>query len=295
MKKTLLLLTLSVSMLLVKAQWYHFADTTAQWNILEHQWGWFPAGEYYYTHVFEIKGDTLINGISYQAITDHYYAPNYLRRDIANRIWLWYNNADIKIYDFGAMAGDSITGLSQYGFGTADIGCRVDSADTVNWNGIKKRMYVSCSNNMVQYQDVWIDGVGSVNNHSIWGGSDMSMVDGPEYSLLCYFEAGQLQYHDSYYDTCIYNSSTSVDELSGEELRIYPNPAIDYVTMHLPAAVAGEKLQVVNVNGEVIKVVESVSPVMYFSVKDMPAGVYFVQLIAGDKLKATSKLVVLRP
>lgn len=295
MKKTLLLLTLSVSLLMVKAQTYRFADTTAQWNILEHQWGWFPAGEYYYTHVFEIKGDTLINGISYQAITDHYYAPNYLRRDTTDRIWFWYNNADIKIYDFGALAGDSITGLSQYGFGTADIGCRVDSVDSVNWNGLKKRMYVNCSNNMVQYQDVWIDGVGSVNNHSIWGGSDMSVVDGPEYSLLCYFEAGQLQYHDTYYDTCIYNSPTSVDQVSGEELRIYPNPAIDYVTMHLPATVAGEKLQVVNVNGEVIKVVEGVSPIMHLTVEDVLPGVYFLQLMDDVKLKASTKLVVLRP
>lgn len=295
MKKTLLLLTFSVSMLLAKAQWYHFADTTAQWNVLDHQWGWFPAGEYYYTHVFQIEGDTLINGISYQSITDHYYSPNYLRRDIANRIWLWYNNAEIKIYDFGALAGDSITGLSQYGFGTADIGCRVDSVDTVSWNGVRKRMYVSCASNVGQYQDIWIDGVGSLNNHSIWGGSDMSVVDGPDYSLLCYFEAGQLQYHDSYYDTCIYNSPTSVAELSGEELRIYPNPAIDYVTLNLPTTVAGGKLELLGVNGEVLKEIEIASPILHLSVKDMLPGVYFLQLLDGAKLKANTKLVVLRP
>lgn len=295
MKRTFLLFACLIATLFLQAQSFRFADSTSQWNILEHQWGWFPSGEFYYTHVFKTDGDTLINGKNYQRISSAYYQPNFLRRDSANRIFLNYNNGDIMIYNFGAVAGDSITGLGQYGFGNADIGCKVDSVDTVNWNGVKKRMYVNCTSNLGQYQDVWVDGVGSLNNHSIWGGADIIVVDGPEYSLLCYFEDGQLQYHDNLYDTCMYQSPTAVLPVEEQQLSFYPNPAADVVALTLADNIPGAMLEVLNACGELVRTQPVETSKSYLPVYNLPDGMYYLLLKKPDGSKASGKLVVLHP
>lgn len=276
MKHFLLFLLLSVSIAGFAQTNFRFADTTGHWDILETSWGGpFPPFVHYYTYIFKETGDTAINGVMYQKINGG--TDNYLRRDSLNRIYTLVNNEELKLYDFGAVAGDSITGLHMMWYFDS-IGCKVVNADTVNWNGLKKRMIVSCNSGQgQQYTDTWIDGVGSLYNHAFRGGSEQLYVDAPEYELLCYFEGYQQQYQNPAYSVCLYYND--VAETAADEVKIFPNPIVNQFTLEWSTndiqgyglyTVDGKLMRQADLENGVHKTVVNCS--------DLPAGVYIVQL-----------------
>ena len=71
---------------------FQFADSTAQWNELEGVWTGNPPNYVnYYTTTFTVKGDTVINAVSYQIISSS-IEEVYVRRDSLNRVYAHYGN-----------------------------------------------------------------------------------------------------------------------------------------------------------------------------------------------------------
>ncbi len=277
--KKILTITLFLFQFSLQAQTnFRFADTTGHWDILETSWGGpFPPFVHYYTYIFKETGDTAINGVMYQKINGG--TDNYLRRDSLNRIYTLVNNEELKLYDFGALAGDSITGLRMMWYYDS-IGCKVASADTVNWNGLKKRMIVNCNSGQgQQYTDTWIDGVGSLYNHAFRGGSEQLYVDAPEYELLCYFEGYQQQYQNPAYSVCLYYNE--IEETSTDEVAIFPNPAANQLTLEWRTNDL-QAYSICTADGKAVCRVdlESTANKAVVDCSDLAAGVYVLQLQA---------------
>jgi len=64
-------------------------------------------------------------------------------------------------------------------------------------------------------------------------------------------------------------------------LRIYPTLTKDDLFVELTEISQGQ-INIINMNGQILQRYEQIAPQMHLSVGDLPAGIYFVQMVAGD-------------
>ena len=69
---------------------------------------------------------------------------------------------------------------------------------------------------------------------------------------------------------------------------VYPNPAVDFMTIDAPEA---DRIEVINFMGQVVRVLEGTGRPIQISVTDFDAGFYFVKVTEGDRV-STKKVVV---
>ncbi len=85
---------------------------------------------------------------------------------------------------------------------------------------------------------------------------------------------------------------TGVDELTTNiQMRVYPNPVVDVLTVELPDLNVPDKMQLFNSTGQLLKnVTLDRTPVTEISFRDLPKGVYFLNVHVNGKV--TSKMIV---
>ena len=71
-------------------------------------------------------------------------------------------------------------------------------------------------------------------------------------------------------------------ETETETMQVYPNPAVDNVTVALPADVTGT-VAIYNLSGQLVKSVSTTEPAVTVNVDDLTAGVYTVRVQTADK------------
>ncbi len=78
----------------------------------------------------------------------------------------------------------------------------------------------------------------------------------------------------------------SLPELVGKEIQVYPNPAKDFVTIHMGEAVANKprNLVVMDVMGRSLFSESNVSPQAIIDVSQWPSGVYIIRIEQDDAL-----------
>ena len=274
---------------------FRFADSTAQWNILEHQFGWFPIyPDLYTTYIYQAKKDTVVNSISYQAISGDGILY-LLRKDSFSRIYQYYTDtSEYFLYDFGKTTGDTIHQLNHTWIQA--YAAIVDSVDSVYIGHWRKRMYVTVGweGGFVIGNDVWIDGIGSVSSHLLHPSSEQLVVDGPEWSLLCYFENASLLYHDDFYDTCTYNSPLSVNEVENNfRLNLSPNPATTQITLqsenNFPSSAT---FQLFDVGGQLVLQQALIDKTNLISLAVLSKGMYLYRMISPGHPSASGKLAI---
>jgi hypothetical protein len=209
---------------------FRFADSTAQWNVLDHPiFDCLGPCTKYYTHIYTVGTDSVVNGVRYQTIlgdtTMNNPAVTCIRKDSLGRVYKISMNDTLEelIYDFSKQTGDTFS-INDI-FGGSDIKCHVDSTGFINMVGIRKVLYITY--NMDNWKpDIWVEGIGSIYSHLIHPGIDHTLWDGSWYSLLCYSENGNLVYHDTAFSTCVLNTniSSSVNKVSNAGISIVPNP-----------------------------------------------------------------------
>lgn len=211
--KKLYLLLLSFAFLFTKAQTdFRFADSTAQWNVLETWQGWCWCFTWD-THLVKINGDTLIDSKMYQVLN---YTSNipplevngkfYLRKDSIERVYGRVNvdSQDYLIYDFSKQTGDTFS----IGIGNKwpySVFITIDSVSNIFWGYNRKVQYVT-TKAIGSFNDVFVEGIGSLRSFFLYPGVEYTFIDGPNYDLLCLFENGINVYHDTLYNTCLLDS-----------------------------------------------------------------------------------------
>ncbi len=274
---------------------FRFADSTAQWNILEHQFGWFPIyPDLYTTYIYQAKKDTVVNGISYQAISGDGILY-LLRKDSLSRIYQYNTDTtEYLLYDFGKQTDDTIHQLSHdWISGYMAI---VDSVDSVYLGRWRKRMYVGVGweGGFISAYDVWIDGIGSISSHMLHPSSEQLVVDGPEWSLLCFFENASLLYHDDFYDTCTYNSPLSVNEVENNFwLNLSPNPATTQIALQSEKGFpSSTNFQLFDVTGQLVLQQSLTDKTNLIPVAPLSKGMYLYRIISPGHSSASGKLTI---
>jgi hypothetical protein len=278
---------------------FHFADSTAQWNVLSIQAN-FNGPTSYYSDIYKVIKDTLVGQKMYQLVRPRstQQLRYIIRKDSVQRVFaqlLVLQSMEHQLYDFSLRMGDSSIIQSTYG----PVGCHVDSTDTVFIGKARKRLFVSYNSSGCCYwrsQDIWIEGIGAVNTSFLEPGERASEVDGADHSLICYLENQTVLFHDTSQRSC--EIDTAVWERIGEPLyyaaRFFPNP----VTQRFVTVMMTEKdnetvqLRLFDMAGRLVLLKPLADKVSKIFLNDISKGLYLYDIISAGQKISSGKLVV---
>ena len=144
-------------------------------------------------------------------------------------------------------------------------------------------------------------------DHYQWGYDDLNSLDStlipgeinpnyfndqPDFNHLSYWV---MTNHNGCFQKTYFNvplGVTNVNEGNGVNLKLYPNPATDYINIEINSAITGNiQLNVMNMVGQRITTVEMSNHSANIDVTSLPAGVYLVDCIQNGVKIANSKFV----
>ncbi|MBN1143215.1 MAG: T9SS type A sorting domain-containing protein [Bacteroidales bacterium] len=131
----------------------------------------------------------------------------------------------------------------------------------------------------------FIEGVGT--NFGLFYQGIPSMLTPPSQYLLCaYHNGSQVFSNKSMNGQCSIHWVGINDQAAAREIKMYPNPAHDKLTIELPGnQFTGTcRLLVYNSSGCLIETLEGSSSPITVNVQDKPAGIYLIRLNHGNKL-----------
>ena len=82
--------------------------------------------------------------------------------------------------------------------------------------------------------------------------------------------------------------SLSIDEVSAEIVKLYPNPAKNTIQMTSNQVI--ESLMVIDINGRVLQTLEILTTDYSLDISNLSKGVYFIELLSGES-KSTKKFI----
>ncbi|HLP21666.1 MAG TPA: T9SS type A sorting domain-containing protein [Chitinophagales bacterium] len=302
--KTLLLTLLLFAYSCAFAQQHRFADSTAQWNVLEYYTG-FAGDGYVSTLHFSANDDTLLNNQAYQIIDyDWRVYPLesngkfYIRKDSTEKVYGRINvdSADYLLYDFGKLPGDSFV-IHDPRYLLYPTVVHVDSVANTFHGQARKVMHVSTSNEGValNYKDVFVEGVGSLHSFFLYPGVMGFFIDGETYSLLCYSDNDTLVYRNQYYTTCDYDTAwtwNSIDELASVGVKISPNPATDLVQVQLHNTNGQTMFELSDITGRSVLQQQLNEPATNIPVDNLSKGVYLYTIRNNHQRISSGKVIL---
>ena len=237
----------------------------------------------YNTLVHRIADDTLIGGVRYtkvmQTVND-VGTPTLaaLLREEDGKVWETYNgNSEILLYDFTANVGDSLV----CGYGDYFV---LDSISIEQIGGVdRKKFWFGLEYDFTgepYAMETWIEGIGS-DLGLLYCGS--YYFCGGYYRALCFHQDGELIWQNPEYDACVI---TSVEEINDKVISVYPNPAMEIVTID---GVEAAEVQVYNALGQLVKTFKNTNEI---PVAALPQGVYLLRITDTDGKVYMNKIAV---
>lgn len=285
MKKIYFIFLLAFSGILHGQTYYPLVSTGKLWstyhfNMLPNP----PSSDY-----MKLEGDTVFDAITYMKVfkTENenltqwtYYGA--IREDIQRKVFLQYAytiNNERLLYDFNIVPGDSLLlmGNPNYYF--------LDSVGTVTLETGEQRKSYMLHCKIFPCTETWIEGIGSITFGVMSSGFCGAVGDDP--NMLCAWENDSLKYHWSDYPDCFV--LTGINDLSQDinSIKIYPNPAIDKITITGLIATREEIIvSIFTINGEAMlnqKIRNSEQ--LEIDVSRLAKGIYIVKAQAKDSMK----------
>lgn len=252
---------------------------------------------------YRFISDTLFEGKTY---SKSIYG-SYLVRNEGKKTWIrkldYYPiqkySGEFLLYDFGLLQGDSAkVGPQIFGVsGSADstIRIKVASVDSISVNNKKyKRLkinYPTCGFYTRLDTMYWVEGIGSLSNPFY---SAECLCSGCEhsYNLVCFKLDTTQVYLRPGYPSCDY-IIIDTKEVNLSQLKIYPNPFINQITLIGTENV--QKAYLFDTNGRLIKTI-NVAESTTVSLTDLPTGLYWLTFFdAKGILLGTRKVVKMNP
>ena len=181
-------------------------------------------------------GDTIINDVQWTAVKAYTWNPwfnkpdkpsprGYIRTEGKRSYWLLAEK-ELLLYDMGMKLGDTVElgGRPRYRiFSLIEI-------DTIEVFGEQRRRQ-KMRNIRHDYDDYWVEGIGSTKNHYLWPGEADIIFDGGSWSV-CYKEGNNSEVWQSESDSLhcfMQDFNTNCEGLLStlereEEQTFYPNP-----------------------------------------------------------------------
>ena len=200
------------------------------------------------------------------------------------------NEAPRLLYDYSMEVGDSIVGA----FGGI---LTVIETGTENILGQdRKRMVLREMS--IGYEDTWIEGLGSIKNGYLSPGTPDLITDaGSDYS--CYYNEGIDEWYFGEADpiTCLADSinygcfTSGAQELSQEEIALFPNPVIDFLYLTLPENSASLSSGLIyNSRGILSRTMKLSESNNMVDVSELTAGVYYL-ILQNSEFRTYNKFV----
>jgi hypothetical protein len=266
---------------------FNIVDENTKWSVIT------DYGGYYDTHFIRFgSGDTIIEEIAYKKVYSTYsplelnwtFMDIFIREDTLSRE-VYLRNAigeEYMIYDFSLELGDTVNIRNI--FSGPLIRMRVISIDTVLiYDSYRKRFQFEPVN--WPYWDTWIEGIGSIGQGIIYSGYYNTS---PWYTLLCYKQNDLLYYMNPDYTACYY-PYVSVEEIYAEnEIRIFPNPATDYITLNVNKGQQIEQIIIYDHLGQ--KVLEANQVNNTVDVSGLKSGMYLIE-VSTKEFTGRQKLI----
>ena len=240
---------------------------------------------HYNTFVNWLSGDTLINEVRYTKVMETLNGEGTpyqvaLLREEDGKVWETYNgNSEILLYDFTANVGDSLV----CGYGDYFV---LDSISIEKIGGVdRKKFWFGLEYDFTgepYAMETWIEGIGS-DLGLLYCGS--YYFCGGYYRALCFHQDGELIWQNPEYDACVI---TSVEEINDKVISVYPNPAMETVTID---GVEAAEVQVYNALGQLVKTVRDANEI---PVTDLPQGVYLLRITDAEGRNFLAKVAVRR-
>ena len=238
---------------------------------------------HYNTLVNWLSGDTLINEVRFTKVMETLNGEGSpyqvaLLREEDGKVWKTYNGiSEILLYDFTANVGDSLV----CGYGDYFV---LDSISIEQIGGVdRKKFWFGLEYDFTgepYAMETWIEGIGS-DLGLLYCGS--YYFCGGYYRALCFHQDGELIWQNPEYDACVI---TSVEEINEKVISVYPNPAMETVTID---GVEASEVQVYNALGQLVKTMRNSNEV---SLEGLPQGVYMVRIADAENKVFTAKVAV---
>ncbi|MBN1184259.1 MAG: T9SS type A sorting domain-containing protein [Bacteroidales bacterium] len=180
-------------------------------------------------------GDTVINDLDYKKIfgDDHIqYLNLYLREDtLTGKVWIRDNESELLIMDLSLQKEDTFKIITNQ----LDSNAIVDTVYFINDKKIIELDYILYLDDKMENLK-FIEGVGS-NAGLIY--QLRSLDDNFENAqfLLCLYKDGILVYSDDLFNNeCYYNNTYIESNPILNELKVFPNPFLNQLTVRIPLA-----------------------------------------------------------
>lgn len=238
---------------------------------------------HYNTLVNWLSGDTLINEVRFTKVMETLNGEGSpyqvaLLREEDGKVWKTYNGiSEILLYDFTANVGDSLV----CGYGDYFV---LDSISIEQIGGVdRKKFWFGLEYDFTgepYAMETWIEGIGS-DLGLLYCGS--YYFCGGYYRALCFHQDGELIWQNPEYDACVI---TSVEEINDKVISVYPNPAMEKVTID---GVEATEVKVYNAIGQLVKTVRNTNEI---SVADLSRGVYLLRIVDPEGKVYTNKITI---
>jgi hypothetical protein len=303
--KLLMLLSLCIGTRLVFSQTYYpISDTNAVWDIVLYPDPEDPYPPMHENHFkYRLKGDTLINSITYQKLIRTYINTlcsidtstetyGYMRNDIESRkVYYRYNyqTEESLLYDFSLQIGDTLKGSV---FENSDE-FTVSAIDSILINDNYHKRYSINLREFFMYEYL-IEGIGTTI-----GLIERVSEFWPFYKLRCFSENGQLGYLDPWATECRLETDScyvGIGEITnGPKVLVIPNPAKTNELFSIDLSKSKQEgiktIDLYDIRGR--KLVQIISPVFPLAIKSPEkAGLYFLRLSYKDGNQNMIKVVV---
>jgi hypothetical protein len=253
-----------------------------------------------------VTEDTIING-KYCTILYNGGCSNASCNDIAyvhqdgSKVFVYeplFNDFQM-LYDFSLQAGDAYTYiLCEEKWGVDTVTIHVDFADSDPTGAMHLRVVPNHPTWWDETSVEIIKGVGGLYFFNRLLFDEVSCahitIDCPIYSaLICYETPDSINYPAGCFVSAVGEAS-----LNDEPFKIYPQPASDYLEIELIPQLRTNPgfFRMLDVEGRMMKdwPVLSPSKIMHLPVRDLPAGIYYLQYFTKNEIRTVKRFVVVR-
>lgn len=274
-------------------------DPGKMWSSVE----WSSAGGFYYKTYYNcFLGDTTIGGISYTKILQaedeahsEWYLYGFIREDVDGNIFgMSLSGNEGLIYNFDLNPGDTLTINNSFAF--SNITAYVTQVDTIVIlpGGMERKRITLIIQNTPEYQEHWIEGVGSEAG-ILWSGLHALQLTGGLYDLSCHWENETLVFNTNIFSSCFVEPVSVETSETEENLSVYPLPVTSQsiVQFHgIPDK--NYQLEIWNTFGQkVLTHPISINERMILSHEQMKSGVYIIVILNDYRVVRTLKFSII--
>lgn len=291
-RQTLIFIFLITSCFISKGQTTNsIVDTNRLWSVKYNSCE--SPYPYFDNYFCKFSGDTLIALQHYKKVFTssdttliNWSHHGYIREDSIKNIY--YRNStgyEGLLYNFNVNIGDTVY-IRNTNILDTTVQMIVHNIDSIFiYNKYVKRIILNHDSISPQYDEIWIDGIGSMNGvlHSC---RNSYFYPGICYELLCFTENDTLKYINPNYSSCYYH--VGIYEISQNNIKctVYPSPANNKIIIELQNAPSTQKnfSSIYNIQGQLLLQNELQQIKSEVDILSLEKGLYFIKIESEENI-----------